>query len=101
MIDNTTMALTTAEWRALVGVSIQQLLTFVSGVEAPTEEQVKGMFQHVDRMKVQMRAWQASAPPAPAADASSTPKTNGAAPKQRGWPKGKKRTPRAEQPSVQ
>lgn len=96
-----TLALDSAEWKALLLSNIVRTHESVNGAKHITPEGLAMFNGHMDRMKGIAAAWHASLPANPAEDrtAPDQPATNGAAkPKGKGgWPKGKKRNAATQQ----
>lgn len=93
-----TLALNSAEWKALLVSNIDQLRQFVMEAGGLTPQGVVVVGDHLERMKGIAAAWQASQPPAPVGEnaqpAPAQSAANGAAApvvKKGGWPKGRKR----------
>jgi hypothetical protein len=104
-----TLALDSAEWKALVLDNIARAHAAVTASGNITPEGLALFSQHLDRIKGIAGAWHASLPkaqPAPQDEPVTAPATangNGAAPVKRrgGWQKGRPRKPRADGASVQ
>jgi len=112
-----TMQLAPHEWRALVGTTANNIYSFVSSLgaeKAPDPNAIAWLHDTIDRLQMQVAAWQASGLPAIAPTSASEMRlagadieagdlvmTNGAGSvvpaipkKKRGWQKGRKRGPR-------
>jgi hypothetical protein len=100
MTEKNTVSLAAGEFRVLVASNLQDATQFVQNNAQLNAEQVKALNDHLDRIKVFVASWHASAPlpvATPEVAAAAAAQGNGAAPVKRkgGWPAGKKRTPRA------
>lgn len=103
-----TLSLDANEWRAMIAHNLQRGIEFVNTNGQITAEGIVAFNAHLDRIKVLVLAWHASAAPgqnaqqqAPVTDASA-PQADGAAPKGKGgWPKGKSRKQKPEVAQVQ
>lgn len=106
-----TLALGQREWNVLLAHNAAELAQFFQNQPTPSAEKYVQIIQHIDRMKDILPGWLATAPPVPAGakpeqvqeTAAPQAQPNGAAPVKRkgGWPRGKKRTPKALAQAVQ
>lgn len=99
-----TLTIFTPEWNALLAHNAGQLAAFFQQQPTPSPESYQNIIVHMERMREMLPGWLASVPAVPTGAANQQeqakvpvpPQPNGAAPKQRGWPKGKKRARTAE-----
>lgn len=100
---NASVRLTPEEYKAVCLKNIEQLYVFCQHLGAPTSEHFTRIDEHMARWRTFMESWALSVPKEEAskeelkAEAPAEPveADQAKSKKKGGWPKGKKRTPRA------
>lgn len=109
MTDKQTLSLNASEWRGLLMQNLVQAHEFAQGKHRIDPNELKLVHERLDRMKALVAAWHLSQPALPPGmsnpgvqQETSAPvsQVNGAEPKRRGWPAGKKRGPRKQHAQV-